>query len=79
MADENNDNGPSEQEMAMRKAIMAIMMDTTLSDAEKAQKRQQLMCGGWKTSKEEEKPAKGARQLLCVQNLPGSSSQLRAD
>jgi uncharacterized protein GlcG (DUF336 family) len=73
MADDNNDNGPSEQEMAMRKAIMAIMMDTKLRDAEKAQKRQQLMCGGWQTKKEDEKPAKGARHLFCVQKLPRSS------
>lgn len=77
MADDNDDNGPSEQEMAMRKAIMAIMMDTTLTDAEKSQKRQQLMCGGWKTSKEEDKPAKGARHLLPVQNPP-RSQQLSA-
>jgi hypothetical protein len=34
-------------EAEMRKRIFAIMTDTTLSDAEKAVKRQELMCGKW--------------------------------
>lgn len=36
----------------MRKAIFAIMTDTTLSEAEKAVKRQELMCGKWMQPKE---------------------------
>jgi len=31
----------------LRSKIMAIMRDTTLSDAEKARKRQELMTGKW--------------------------------
>ena len=34
-------------EAAMRKAIVAIMLDTTLSEPEKALKRQALMAGKW--------------------------------
>lgn len=34
-------------EAEMRKRIFAIMTDTTLTDAEKAVKRQELMCGKW--------------------------------
>lgn len=34
-------------EAAMRKAIVAIMMDGSLSEAEKALKRQALMAGKW--------------------------------
>lgn len=37
----------SEQQMALRKAIFAIMQDTTLSEDEKSQKRQQLLMGGF--------------------------------
>ena len=36
----------------MRKRIFAIMTDTTLSEAEKAVKRQELMCGKWMQPKE---------------------------
>ncbi|KAL6751321.1 PUA-like domain-containing protein [Haematococcus lacustris] len=35
----------------LRKAIVQIMMDSTLTEAEKAQKRQALMMGGWAASK----------------------------
>ena len=38
----------------MRKRIVAIMMDTTLTDSEKAVKRQELMCGKWMAPKEED-------------------------
>ena len=34
-------------EAEMRKRIFAIMTDTTLTEAEKAVKRQELMCGKW--------------------------------
>lgn len=34
-------------EAAMRKAIVAIMMDASLSESEKALKRQALMAGKW--------------------------------
>ena len=34
-------------EAEMRKRIFAIMTDTTMTEAEKAVKRQQLMCGKW--------------------------------
>jgi hypothetical protein len=34
-------------EAAKRRAIIAIMRDATLSDAEKARKRQELMMGSW--------------------------------
>lgn len=54
----------------LRAKIMAIMRDNTLTDDEKAQKRQQLMCGGsWSKPKEEAKPAasrKGAPDRLTV-------------
>lgn len=36
----------------MRKRIFAIMTDTTLTEAEKAVKRQELMCGKWMQPKE---------------------------
>lgn len=36
-------------EAEMRKRIFAIMTDTTLSEAEKAVKRQELMSGKWAT------------------------------
>uniref|UniRef100_A0A383VGC2 RING-type E3 ubiquitin transferase n=1 Tax=Tetradesmus obliquus TaxID=3088 RepID=A0A383VGC2_TETOB len=79
MADDNDDNGPSEQETAMRKAIMAIMMDTALTDAEKSQKRQQLMCGGWKTSKEEDKPAKDDPAKQAKGSSKGGKTDLLED
>lgn len=57
----------------MRKQIMAIMMDASLSDAEKARKRQDLLMGTWskpaaaedakagaKEDKKAKPPAKGA-------------------
>lgn len=61
------EEGPSAAEMQMRRAIMAIMMDTKLTDAEKAQKRQELMCGGFKSSKGEDKPA--AKPGGCARHL----------
>jgi hypothetical protein len=35
-----------EAQLQLRRKIVAIMMDATLSEAEKAVKRQELMCGG---------------------------------
>jgi hypothetical protein len=43
MADEAAADGQND----LRAKIMAIMRDTSLSDAEKSRKRQELMCGGW--------------------------------
>ncbi len=47
----------------MRKAIVAIMMDTTLTDAEKAKKRQELLTSRWTAPIEEssEEPGEARR------------------
>ena len=46
----------------MRKAIVAIMLDTSLSEAEKAQRRQALMAGKWAPGQgEEERGERGGR------------------
>ncbi|GBF96461.1 hypothetical protein Rsub_09260 [Raphidocelis subcapitata] len=47
-------------ESEMRRRIVAIMMDTTLTEAEKAVKRQELMCGKWMTPKEANSHDSGA-------------------
>ena len=44
----------------MRKRIFAIMTDTTLTEAEKAVKRQELMCGKWMAPKEANSHDSGA-------------------
>lgn len=47
---EEEDKEPTAAEkaqMELRKRIMKIMMDTSLSDAEKARRRQDLMSGKW--------------------------------
>lgn len=52
------DSEPTEAEkaqMEMRKRIMKIMMDPNLTDAEKAQRRQDLMSGKW-SEDQDEKP-----------------------
>lgn len=54
----------------LRAKIMAIMRDTTLTDAEKAQKRQELMCGGsWSKPKDEEKPADSKKGVPPTQRV----------
>jgi hypothetical protein len=52
-------------QMEMRRRIMKIMMDTTLSDAEKAQKRQDLMSGKW-SDEQEDKPGELNRLAGCA-------------
>ena len=49
----------------MRKRIFAIMTDTTLSEAEKAVKRQELMCGKWMAPKEANSHDSGAGAGTC--------------
>lgn len=52
------DSEPTEAEkaqMELRKRIMKIMMNPNLSDAEKAQRRQDLMSGKW-SEDQEDKP-----------------------
>ena len=44
----------------LRSKIMAINNDETLSDAEKAMKRQELMCGKWLTPSSPSAPSPGA-------------------
>lgn len=51
-------------QMEMRKRIMKIMMDPNLTDAEKSQRRQDLMSGKWSDDQQEEKPGE---QLLILQ------------
>ena len=38
---------PAEDDGGLRKKIIAIQLDKTLTDAQKAQKRQELMAGKW--------------------------------
>lgn len=62
---EEEDSEPSSAEkaqMELRKRIMMIMMDPNLTDAEKAQRRQDLMSGKWSEDQEENKP--GKQQLV---------------
>jgi hypothetical protein len=47
-----SDGGENDAQAQLRKAILSIMTDTTLSEAEKAKKRQELMMGGWKKTAE---------------------------
>jgi hypothetical protein len=64
------DSEPTEAEnaqMELRKRIMKIMMDPTLTDAEKAQRRQDLMSGKW-SDDQEEKP--GEQQGRPCQAVP---------
>jgi hypothetical protein len=49
----------------MRKRIFAIMTDTTLSEAEKAVKRQELMCGKWMAPKAANSHDSGAGEGAC--------------
>lgn len=53
--EDNEPTAAEKAQMEMRRRIMKIMMDTTLSDAEKAQKRQDLMSGKW-SDEQEDKP-----------------------
>ena len=39
---------PAAGEQTLAAKIMAIQRDTSLTDEEKAKKRQELMCGNWK-------------------------------
>lgn len=61
--EDNEPTAAEKAQMEMRRRIMKIMMDTTLSDAEKAQKRQDLMSGKW-SDEQEDKPGEqlGSKQ-----------------
>lgn len=54
-------------QMEMRKRIMKIMMDPTLSDAEKAQRRQDLMSGKWSDDQDDNSSKKSAGEQLGLQ------------
>jgi hypothetical protein len=65
-------------ESEMRRRIVAIMMDTTLTEAEKAVKRQELMCGKWMTPKEANSHDSGAGDgawghTQCIREAAGRS------
>lgn len=72
------ENGESDAQAQMRKAIFAIMQDTSLTEQEKAQKRQQLMMGAmWKkpaATEEEQKDEKAEKDAKGV--LWGSNGRL---
>jgi hypothetical protein len=53
-------------QMELRKRIMKIMMDPTLSDAEKAQRRQDLMSGKWSDDQDDNSSKKPAGEQLLV-------------
>jgi hypothetical protein len=54
-------------QMEMRKRIMKIMMDSNLTDAEKAQRRQDLMSGKWSDDQQEDKPGEQLNRTAAVQ------------
>ena len=70
-------DAPGDADGGLRKKIIAIQLDTSLTDAQKAQKRQALMAGKWlvaqkdaDSSDDEEAPGAllshdGILQLLC--------------
>lgn len=55
-------------EAAMRKAIVAIMLDATLSEAEKALKRQALMAGKWAPAPPGERGQRGGERAATSVN-----------
>lgn len=62
--------GMDDAQAQMRKAIMAIMMDTSMSEEEKSSKRQDLLMGRWSKPAEDkkaegDKPTKGACMQAC--------------
>ena len=50
--DDSEPSAAEKAQMELRKRIMKIMMDTTLSDAEKARRRQDIMSGKWSDDQE---------------------------
>lgn len=66
-AEEQEPSSAEKAQMEMRRRIMKIMMDTTLTDAEKAQKRQDLMSGKW--ADEDDTKNKPGEQLGRGQGL----------
>lgn len=54
------------QQMEMRRRIFKIMSDTTMSEAEKAQARQDVMSGKWADKDEEKKKDNGAWRVCVV-------------
>lgn len=63
MEQEEEPSAAEKAQMELRKRIMKIMMDTTLTDAEKAQRRQDLMSGKW--SDDQEPGAAGEQLEAC--------------
>ena len=53
----------------LRSKILAINNDSTLSDAEKAKKRQELMCGKWLAPSSPSAPSPGAWRHLAASLL----------
>ena len=51
----------------LRKQIMAIQMDSTLTDVEKGQRRQALMSGAWKPKTDEGADATGAVPITSLE------------
>lgn len=49
------ETGENDKQMQLRKAIVAIMMDKSLTEEEKAKKRQALLMGGWSAKTEGDK------------------------
>jgi hypothetical protein len=58
----------SDAQRDLRAKLLAIQADTTLTDADKAQKRQQLLCGGWAAASKggvtKDDAKKGARMFI---------------
>lgn len=59
----------------LRSKIMAINNDNTLSDAEKAMKRQELMCGRWLAPSSPSAQSPGA-WLRTIPILPASQGSM---
>lgn len=64
--EEQEPSSAEKAQMEMRRRIMKIMMDTTLSDAEKAQKRQDLMSGKWADDTDEDTKKKPGERLVVL-------------
>lgn len=67
--EESEPSSAEKAQMELRKRIMKIMMDPKLSDAEKAQRRQDLMSGKW-SADQEDKP--GEQQLWERRSRPST-------
>ena len=56
---------PAAGEQTLAAKIMAIQRDSSLTDEEKAKKRQELMCGNWKAQAGADESDGGALGVLC--------------